>query len=388
LRSEVTNAMKTGPINIAYFSNQFASAQGHGIARYARRLYSGLQRHDDLNVIPVATGCDRSPAEVDALKEATGLQLLAGGRKLLPLAWILLNAPPIEMFLRESVDVTHILAPGYPVATRKKTIVTVHDLGPITHPEYFAGSGLWTFRRGIAQAVRRADAIICVSQATADELVGYAGECVRDRIQVIYEGVDTELACEQSVDINRLIGERFSLGTPFFMASGAISPRKNVRRLLEAFDRVKEKIPHHLVLTGGGGWDADDVFEYLEFSSVKERVHHLGYVSDDELQALYKAADFYVHVSLFEGFGLTLLEAMAAGCPVITSNISSLPEVAGDAALLVDPESVIEIAGAIENMALTENVRLDYAERGILRSAEFRWEDAADKVAGIYRELA
>ncbi len=377
-------------INVAYFSNQFASAAGHGIAHYAHRLYEGLSTHLDLNIIPIATGTDRSPAAHKALTEQTGLKLLPGGRKLTPLAWLLLNAPAIETLLPHSVDITHIVSLGFPVATHKKLVVTVHDIGPLTHPEYFTNSKPRLFKRSFDHMIRYADAIICVSQVTADAVVGYAGEAmgeaVGDRITVIHEGVDAAFFSQAPVvDPYPLLSDLPSPHTPFFMAAGAMSPRKNIGRVLEAFRKVKDTIPHHLVLVGGTGWDSTEILRLLEDEQLASRVHQLGYVSDEQLQALYKHADFYIHASLFEGFGLTVLEAMAAGCPVITSNISSLPEVAGDAALLISPTSPVEIANAIESFALTPSLRTHYTERGLKHVQSFSWASTAQGVANIYR---
>ncbi len=376
-------------VNIAYFSNQFASAKGHGVAHYARRVYEGIKaNHADVNIIPVATGCDRGQEEKWALQEDTGLVVLPWGRKITPLAWTFLNYPPIEKWINKPIDITHIVSLGFPVATRKKLVVTVHDIGPLTHPEYFYDNP-WKFRRSFKQMVRHADKIICVSQATADEVVGYADEGISDRIHVVHEGVDVSCCGSDPFDIyDSGIENILPRDVPFFMAAGAVSPRKNIGRTLEAFAKVKDSIPHHLVLVGGTGWNEGDIDGLISRCGLSDRVHRVGYVSDEALFSFYKLADFYIHASLFEGFGLTLLEAMAAGCPVITSNISSLPEVAGDAALQVDPESVDKIAGAIECVAMNKSVREEYAVKGKTRCKKFKWADTSDRIAGIYRELA
>ena len=375
-------------MNIAYFSNQFASASGHGIAHYAHRLYEGLTTFSDLEVMPVATWSNRSPESLRSLQQTTHLQLLPWGRKLTPLAWTFLNAPPIDRWLETPVDITHMVALGISVATRKKLVVTVHDIGPLTHPEYFRTQKPWLIKRSFEHTVRYADAIVCVSQATADEVVGYAGESVAKRLHVVREGVDADFFAQAPLDPYKILAELPSKETPFFMAAGAMSPRKNIKRVLEGFKAVKESIPHHLVLVGGKGWDSADVVEMLKEPDFARRVHHLGYVSDEELQALYKHADFYIHPSLFEGFGLTVLEAMAAGCPVITSNISSLPEVAGKAARLVNPFSVEEIADAIGTLALESELKSDLIARGLSHARTFQWQQTAQGVADVYQEIA
>ena len=375
-------------MDIAYFSNQFASAAGHGVAHYAHRLYEGLSQFEDLNVMPVATGCDRSVADRQSLIGRTGLKILPGGRKLTPLAWLFLNAPTIEKLMKERVDITHIVSLGFPVATRKKLVVTVHDIGPLTHPEYFSNSKPRLFKRSFDHMIRYADAIVCVSQATANAVIDYAGASVAKRVRTVHEGVDATFFSEKPVDPYLSIPRLPAREVPFFMAAGALSPRKNIQRVLEAFSKVKDAIPHDLVLVGGQGWDSEGVARILADPALAKRVHQLGYVSDKQLQSLYKYADFYIHASLFEGFGLTVLEAMAAGCPVITSKVSSLPEVAGDAAKLVEPADVLEIAEAIELLALQSDFRTVLVERGLKQVQSFRWEDTAKGVAAVYRELS
>ena len=134
---------------------------------------------------------------------------------------------------------------------------------------------------------------------------------------------------------------------PVILTAGKISPRKNVQGVLRALKLVQDKIDHHLVLVGGAGWETEAVLKELDDGTLRDRVHLLDYVTDEQLRALYRRASLYIHPSLYEGFGLTVLEAMASGVPVITSNTSSLPEVAGDAGLLVDPANDAEIAEAI-----------------------------------------
>ena len=375
-------------VNIAYFSNQFASAAGHGVAHYAHRLYEGLIQSEDFKVIPVATGCDRSVEDRQSLVGQTGLRILPGGRKLTPLAWLLLNSPTIESLMGERVDITHIVSLGFPVATRKKLVVTVHDIGPLTHPKYFSNSKPRLFKRSFDHMIRYADAIVCVSQATADAVVDYAGASVSKRIRTVHEGVDAAFFSEEPIDPYLSIPQMPARGVPFFMAAGAMSPRKNIERVLEAFSKVKDSIPHNLVLVGGQGWDSKEVVQMLTDPALARRVYQLGYVSDKLLQSLYKYADFYIHVSLFEGFGLTVLEAMAAGCPVITSKVSSLPEVAGDAAKLVEPASVLDIANAIETLAIASDFRQELVRRGLKQVQSFRWEETAKGVAAVYRELS
>ena len=386
-RNQIIHQKSLETMNVAYFSNQFASASGHGIAHYAKRLYEGLRTFSDLNIVPVATGSDLPKLERQALSDRTGLKLLLGGRKMTPLAWLLLNSPTIESLSKESIDITHIVSLGFPVATRKKLVVTVHDIGPLTHPQYFTHSKPRLFKLSFDHMLRYADAIICVSQATANEVIAYAGEQVAGRIHVVHEGVDSAFFSREHLDPYAAFSELPNKEVPFFLAAGAMSPRKNIQRVVEAFKSVQRSIPHHLVLVGGKGWDSAEMFRLLDDPLLSKRVHHLGYVSDEQLQSLYKHADFYIHPSLFEGFGLTVLEAMAASCPVITSNVSSLPEVAGDAAYLVNPHSISEIAEAIEMLAHSDDLKRSLSLKGLERVKAFDWQNTARGVADIYRKV-
>lgn len=376
-------------MKVAYFSNQFASKQGHGLARYSRSLFGALQALDDeINMLPVAAWSSLDDVALDELKSKTGLRLMSLGRRLTPLAWTFLNNPPIEYLLQESIDIVHAVALGYPIATKKPFVVTVHDLGPLTHPEFFTNTSPWIMKRSLARAVKQADAIICVSNSTADELTSYVGDSLGDRIEVIPEGVSSDFFIPSPPDCLQTLTDLPSLGTPFILATGKISPRKNIHGLIHAITRLSDSIPHHLVLVGGDGWGMDDMYQKLSRSNIKERVHFPGYVSDEQLRALYAQASVYVHASLYEGFGLTVLEAMAAGCPVITSNISSLPEVVGDAALLVDPYNENEMAEAIKSICTDRQLVEEYISRGYGRAKLFTWEHSAEQTANLYHRVA
>ncbi len=375
-------------MKVAYFSNQFADKQGHGLARYSRKLFSALQNVGrDIKVIPVAAWSSMDELDLAKLKRESGLQLMPLGQRITPLAWTFLNCPTIEYLLPDSADVVHAVSLGYPIATKKPFVVTVHDLGPLTHPEFFTNTSPWVMKQSLKQMIKQADAIICVSNSTADELTTYVGDDLGGRIEVIHEGVSpdfflpTDSACLQGIVDLPLPG------TPFVLATGKISPRKNVQGLVKAMMKLGDSIPHHLVLVGGDGWGMDELYQQLGNSKLKERIHFPGYVSDEQLRALYALASAYVHPSLYEGFGLTVLEAMAAGCPVITSNTSSLPEVVGEAAILIDPHNSDEMAEAIKSICMNSSLEEEYISRGHNRAKLFTWEQCARLTTDVYRRI-
>jgi glycosyltransferase involved in cell wall biosynthesis len=243
-------------------------------------------------------------------------------------------------------------------------------------------------QKSLDQAINRAAAIVCVSESTANELVGFVGESIENRVHVVTEGVSSFFYSEPDSDCLINLEGMPALGVPFVLAAGKISPRKNVHGLLKAMSKLENKIPHHLVLVGGKGWDTESLLSSLEDPKLAKRTHLLGYVTDDQLRALYAMACVYVHPSLYEGFGLTVLEAMAAGCPVITSNVYSLPEVAGDAGKLIDPTDTAALADAIETICLDEGLQNDMRSKGEKRAAEFSWERCAAEMLGIYGQVS
>lgn len=375
-------------MRVAYFSNQFADREGHGLARFARELFKAMRQLEScLEVIPIAAWSSMDKAALADLQATTGLKLLPWSRKLTPIAWTFLNSPKIEHWVGDSIDLVHAVALGYPIATKKPYVVSIHDLGPLTHPEFFTPKGTWIMKRSLDQAVRKADALICVSRSTANELTSYVGVDIADRVHVVHEGISTEFfepVSECDLEIIRKLKHQ---GVPFILSTGKISPRKNTRRIIRALGKLADAIPHHLVLVGGEGWSTGPVQDELRNSPIADRLHPIGYVSDDELRALYAAAGAYVHTSLYEGFGLPILEAMASGCPVITSNISSLPEVAGDAAILVDPNSVDAIAEGIRAVCTDPELAMDLVERGRQRLRQFTWQACAEGVYDVYQSV-
>ncbi|MDB4559352.1 glycosyltransferase family 4 protein [Planctomycetota bacterium] len=375
-------------MKVAYYSNQFVASRGHGITRYSRSLFRALRAtQSSLDVVPVTSWSPKSIEGFEALREDTGIEVLPWGRRVTPLAWTLLGAPAIDRWLTSGFDLLHVLALGYPVPSRLPWVVTIHDIGPLTHPQYFPKSNTVMMKHGLRQAARSASAMICVSKSTAEEVEDYLGPSVADRLHVVGEGVTRKARMNPNGPDEALV-DGVPAGVPFLLAAGGASPRKNLARLLSAFEGLAARIPHHLVLVGGASWGRCDLQERIEASPFKDRIHRLGYVTDERLDALFGAAAAFVHVSLFEGFGLPLLEAMEARCPVVTSSISSLPEVAGDAAVLVDPHDVDAISEGIFQVATNAHLAGELVAKGETRVDEFTWESCASQVANIYRGIA
>lgn len=296
-------------MNVAYFSNQFATNQGHGIARYARQLFKELNTYPDISITPVAAWSNHSDDKKKELIRQTGLRLMPWGRVGTSVSWTFLNWPPLERWMPEAIDVVHAVSLGYPISTNKPYVVTIHDLGPLTHPEFFSNTNPWVMKRCLQQAIRKADAFICVSQSSADELESYVDTQISERIHVVHEGIaPLFLEAPELTSINSLT-EMPQPDIPYILTAGKISPRKNGARVIQAFSQLIDVIPHHLLLVGGDGWDMKEISNQIEGSEkLRKRIHLLGYVSDEQLHTLYSMASLYIHPSLYEGFGLPYLK--------------------------------------------------------------------------------
>lgn len=372
-------------MRVAYFANQFVDRQGHGLARYARELHRALgELEQDIDVAPVAAWSSLATDVLTELQQDSGLRILPSGRLGTSLGWTFAGQPRLEWMLPTPVDVVHAVALGYPIATAKPLVVTIHDLGPLTRPEFFSHNRPWVMRAALKQAATKADAIICISHSTADEVRSICKQPLEDRLHVIHSGVSSGFFLDHisgsTVDLDFL-----EAGTPYILTAGKISPRKNVQGVMKALKIALKELPHHLVVTGGAGWDEASIMSVLDDSNLRRRVHFLGYVDDAQLIALYGGASAYVHPSFYEGFGLTVLEAMAAGAPVITSNVSSLPEVAGDAAVLVNPFSTEDIANAVVTVASNADLRSQLRAAGRSRAASFTWRKTAEQTLRVYQ---
>jgi glycosyltransferase involved in cell wall biosynthesis len=376
--------------NIVFFSNHFARRSGTGITRYARNLVKAFSElNAPYKVIPVATWTNRGKDELHTLKAETGLRLLSTGRWLSPLLWMTIGIPKIEHLLDFQSDIVHVNDMGYLVATSKPYVVTVHDLGPLTHQEHFKNNSFWIVQKSLEQALKKDAALICVSHATANSLKEYVQERyavdLSNRTHVVYEGISEnffQIPNPSTINNGSDIPQQ-----PFILAVGKISPRKNLEVVIRALKKLQSSIPHHLVTVGGDGWDFQGVKSLANSLGLADRVHFLGYVSDETLNLLYNKAALFVYPSLFEGFGLPVLEAMASGCPVVTSNISSLPEVAGDAALLVDPYNVEDIASAVETVCKDLRCAEELKQKGRERANLFSWKKCAEETSAVYDNL-
>ena len=207
------------------------------------------------------------------------------------------------------------------------------------------------------------------------------------KIKVIKEGVEENFKIIDNKDFLQFIVKKYNLKMPFFFYAGSLSPRKNMLNVLKAFNLIKDAIPHTIYYTGGYSWRDNEVLRYITDNNLEKRVIKLGYVSDEELVALYNLADCYLYPSIYEGFGLPILEAQACGCPVITSTVSSCPEVAGDAALLVNPYDVSQIADAMLRIAKDKKLKKQLKEKGFNNVRKYSWLVCARTMLQLFGDI-
>ena len=365
--------------------------QRGGIGRYTRELFTALVDQDSSDEFvlyyshPRGKKPDiRMPNRPNVTERPLGIS-----DRWLSALWFRARIPiPIDL-VTGPVDIFHFPNFVLPPVRGGKTVVTIHDLSFLLHPEC-ADEGLRAYlERAVPSAVRNADFVVVDSANTQNELI-----CLLDadptRVEVVYPAVDDHFYPITDETLLEATRKKYSLHYPFLLNVSVIEPRKNMPRLLQAFARLKHEmnIPHRMVFVGGLGWMYESVFQTVEELGLSDQVVFLGYVPDEDLAPIYNLADLFVYPSIYEGFGIPPLEAMACGTPVIASNSSSLPEAIGDAGLLVRPTDVDAIADAIQRVLTNPSLSADLTRRGFEQAKKFTWQASAEQVLAIYRRIA
>jgi glycosyltransferase involved in cell wall biosynthesis len=314
------------------------------------------------------------------------------GERWLAILWHRAKIPlPVEWLLSAPIDLFHSPDFVLPPLRTARGILTVHDLAFLMRPECADARLRAYLEEVVPRSVRRADYIIADSENTRNDLVVLLG-VPPSQVSVVPGGVEERFT--PVTDPARLAEARQRMGVgdaPFVLAVGLLEPRKNLARLMDAFAIVKSRDGRadlKLVLAGGRGWLVEGILDHHAASQVRDDILLPGFVPDDLLPAIYSAASVFAFPSLYEGFGLPLLEAMACGTPVVASQTSCLPEVAEGAALLVDPNNVEGLATALEQALSDDGLRADLQQRGRERAAVYTWRRAAEQLLGVYQKVA
>lgn len=343
-----------------------------GIAIYSRRLIESLAELASPHRFLVSYRLSRLPRRGEFLLPAD------------PRFSVQVFQPPITFWQPWRTRIFHSLAQRPPAFRYKREVVTIHDVFPITGPDYSTPGFQRKFSRLLRECLDRADRVLVLSEYTAAQVMKHCG-VERGRIRVVPGGVDppaerlTPEACRRERE--RHVGQ----GNEMLLTVGVLDNRKNVLNALRALELLPER--YRLVLAGGNGYGSERVHDYIRKRRLENRVKCLGYVPRCTLLALYQSASALLFPSLEEGFGFPMLEAMAHGLPVVTSRTSALPEVGGDAGMYADPLDPADIAAKVTAAVEDAPLRESLIRRGLARAAQFPWRRTAEGALLAYDEL-
>ncbi len=376
-----------------------AARQRAGIGRYTRELVRALLALDSPHRYTIFAAAGGLPEEhwSDEIGRLQAIHDRPLAIRAVPVSddwlarlWHRLRLPiPVEL-VTGGLDLFY--SPDFtlpPTRRGTRTLLTIHDLSFVRHPDAFVPSLRRYLERVVPRSIDRADLVLADSVHTRSDLVALFGMSP-DELEVITPGVDARFRphSPSSAQEAERLHERYGIGdAPYVLSVGTVQPRKNYVRLIRAFAKMREEggddgrsSALQLLIVGGPGWLYEDV---VAEADKHDSVRLLGFVDDEDLPTLYRGADLFAFPSLYEGFGLPVLEAMACGVPVVCSNASSLPEVAGDAALLVDPLDVDALSAALHRALEDDELRQAMVDRGLAQATRFTWERSARQLRDV-----
>jgi glycosyltransferase involved in cell wall biosynthesis len=357
----------------------------YGIGTYVRNLVRHLARLDTQTTYYLLCDSGDVPTLRDLAANFVPVVDESGGysfREHVSIPWKL---------QRLGVDLLH--EPHYvlPLLNRSRAVVTIHDCIHLLFPQYLPTAGALQYAKFMmGSAIRRSQVVFTVSEASRQDILRFYPEADEERVVVVPNAIDPNLIANPGPDEIERVRERYQIRGRFVLYAGNIKPHKNLDRLIQAFALLKRQPSLEdvkLLIIG------DEIHKYgslrraVETAGIRQDVRFFGFVPDSTLSALYRLASVFAFPSLYEGFGLPPLEAMACGAPVVTSKISSLPEVVGDAALLVDPYSVEDIAHALSRVLDDFTLAQDLIERGHRRARSFSWERSVKQIHDTYLKV-
>jgi Glycosyltransferase len=357
-----------------------------GIGRYLYNLVYALQQVDTKNEYYLFIQDD----DVD------GFDLREKNYHIVPANSKILRRPYLRILWEQvvfpfrlkrlGIDLLHSTYFTMPYLCPVKKIVTFHDMTYFIFPEVHTALKREMFKAYIRLSARAADGILSISNHTAKDILAYSKPKNRD-IFISPLGVDWRFYEDNTVNADVL--SQYGIESEYFLYVGTIEPRKNILRLLKAYNALDKAVreKYKLIIAGKKGWLYKEIFEYMRENDLDKYVHFTGYVKDEDLPVLYKAAKLFLYVSIYEGFGIPVVESMACGVPTITSKSSSMEEIAGDAALLVNPFNENEIRDAILNLLSDSELCSELTSKGYERAKEYNWLKCAQKTAEAYEKV-
>ncbi len=361
---------------------RLAAYRGAGISRYTLQLIEGLSHTDSDDEFVILESIRSRTPLFEAPPRFVSSRLITPCHHRLEQLTLPLELAPRHLDLLHSPDFIP------PFRAKCKSVITVHDLVFLLYPHFLTKPAARYYGQ-IDRAVHSADAVIAVSKATKQDIVQLLG-VPEDRITVIYEAASSQFRPLNSPNLRQSVQTQFGVRGDFMLFVSTIEPRKNVTTLLRAFRQLLDsyKPDVQLVLAGERGWLFDDVFDLTQRLHLNDDVLFTGRVTSEQLLWLYNTAQALVAPSIYEGFGLTPLEAMACGTPVVVSNVSSFPEIVADAGIRVDPTDVDELTVGMWRALTDSQLRETLIEKGLRRAAFFSWEKAARETLALYHSLS
>lgn len=366
-----------------------AIRQNAGIGTYVRNLVAALIAQDTTNHYTLLTSGKATPEHSFPIADNVRGRNIFLPDRYLNILWYRWRVPVPATLFSGQTDIYH--GPDFvlpPLGRAVCKVVTIHDLAFLEHPEYAVPSLAAYLKKVVPDSIQAADAVVAVSQETQRTLITHF-QTPPEKLSVIPLGVGKHFRRITDPILLDATRHKFKLKHPLVLSVGTLEPRKNHSGLIKAFyQATKQKGgPAMLAIAGGKGWLYEETQQLIADLKLERKVRFLGHVTDLELVTLYSMADIFAFPSFFEGFGIPPIEAMACGTPVITSNTSSLPEVVGDAALLVDPHNIDEMAHTMLRVLHQESLRTELRQKGYQRVQQFTWEVVAQKMLNVYQQL-
>jgi len=361
-----------------------------GVEEYIINLLSNMLKLDDnIQFKLFYNGYKKVNLEYDFLKlPNVELKEFKIPNRLLDFSFQYFGYPKVDKLLG-GVDVffsPHIFSSA--VSNSCKIVTTFHDLSFTNHKEFYSsGKNYWHFSMNPKKRARKSDRIIAVSNSTKEDLMKIY-KIDDEKIKVVYSGINPVSNIEPSEASISKIRNKYKLSENYILYLGTIEPRKNIIGIIRAFEELKKhniEKNYKLVIAGSKGWLCKDVFEVAKNSAVINDIFFTGFVDDEDKSILYKLAEIFIYPSFYEGFGFPPLEAMQNGTPTITSNFSSLPEAVGDAAIMVNPYNIDELARAMENLLNDDYLKNNLIQKGFQQTKKFSWQKCAGETLEILK---
>lgn len=358
-----------------------------GIGVYALNLIEEIQKLDKENYYYVLLQNDEKVFDSIQSSKLKIIRVKAIIFRKLFLRFLLEQIYIPYLTLRYKIDITHSLHYSFPLFSFSKKIVTIPDLTFFKFPQYHILFKRYYFKTFIYLASVFADKIITISQSSLNDLIENLN-IKRTKIKVIYLGVNSHFKPQINNDKITIIKNKYKINQDYILFLGTIEPRKNIINLIKAFDKfAKESTNYKLVIAGKLGWYYADIFQLINELSINEKVIFTGFIQEEDKPFLIAGAKIFIYPSIYEGFGIPVLEALSCGIPTITSNVSSLPEVAGDSALLINPLKIEDIFESMKKLLIDTPLYERLKTKSIEQAKKFSWENTALETIKAYNSL-